>query len=145
MHLLKRDGHPLEFFVDFLQRVLQRVGEMMGVLQIAGRETLLTKQGGKSGVVLREVVNCLLERVGGASFEMIDPVFIGQGRRHAEGGEGQNADGGGVFAGQHVGIREVADRIWLVSFMQYDLGFFDEDANRVEPAENPFGPKVLPM
>ncbi|MCK8515196.1 transposase [Methylonatrum kenyense] len=50
-----------------------------------------------------------------------------------------------VFAGQHVGIREVADRIWLVSFMQYDLGFFDEDADRVEPAENPFGPKVLPM
>ena len=50
-----------------------------------------------------------------------------------------------VFAGQHVGIREVADRIWLVSFMDYDLGFFDEDADRVEPADNPFGPKVLPM
>ena len=46
-----------------------------------------------------------------------------------------------VFAGQTVGIREVADRIWLVSFMQYDLGFFDEEAGRVEPAENPFIPK----
>ena len=22
---------------------------------------------------------------------------------------------------------EVADKIWLVSFMKYDLGFFDED------------------
>ena len=32
-----------------------------------------------------------------------------------------------VFAGQDVGIREVADQIWLVSFMDYDLGFFDED------------------
>ena len=43
-----------------------------------------------------------------------------------------------IFAGQTVGIREVADKIWLVSFMQYDIGFFDEEAGRVEPAENPF-------
>jgi transposase InsO family protein len=51
-----------------------------------------------------------------------------------------------VFGGQHVGIREVADRIWLVSFMHYDLGFFDQDENRVEPVgQNPFAPKVLPM
>jgi putative transposase len=28
-----------------------------------------------------------------------------------------------VFAGQMVGIRELADEIWLVSFMDYDLGF----------------------
>tara|TARA_R110002110_G_C13349157_1_gene708436 strand:+ start:104 stop:1270 length:1167 start_codon:yes stop_codon:yes gene_type:complete len=51
-----------------------------------------------------------------------------------------------VFAGQYVGIREIADRIWLVSFMDYDLGFFDQDENRVEPVgDNPFAPKVLPM
>jgi hypothetical protein len=51
-----------------------------------------------------------------------------------------------VFGGQYVGIREVADRIWLVSFMEYDLGFFDEEENRVEPVgHNPFAPKVLPM
>lgn len=51
-----------------------------------------------------------------------------------------------VFAGQHVGIREVADGIWLVSFMDYDLGFFDENENRVEPvSNNPLAPKVLPM
>jgi len=49
-----------------------------------------------------------------------------------------------VFAGQKVGIKEVDDRIWLVSFMGYDLGYFDEDSCRVEPmAENPFGSKVL--
>ena len=47
-----------------------------------------------------------------------------------------------VFAGQTVGIREVADQIWLVSFMNYDLGFFDEQENRVEPAPNPFVPKL---
>jgi transposase InsO family protein len=51
-----------------------------------------------------------------------------------------------VFAGQYVGITEVDNDIWLVSFMDYDLGFFDKDVNRVEPVgENPFAPKVLPM
>ena len=50
-----------------------------------------------------------------------------------------------VFAGQDVGIREVSDKIWLVSFMEFDLGFFDEDERRVEPVVNPFIPKVLPM
>jgi putative transposase len=50
-----------------------------------------------------------------------------------------------VFAGQTVGIKEVADKIWLVSFLEYDLGFFDQDEGRVEPTTNPFIPKVLPM
>ena len=51
-----------------------------------------------------------------------------------------------VFAGQYIGIREIADEVWLVSFMDYDLGFFDKDENRVEPVgHNPFAPKVLPM
>ena len=51
-----------------------------------------------------------------------------------------------VFAGQTVGIREVADQIWLVSFMHYDFGFFDKEEGRVEPGPNPFAPeKVLPM
>jgi transposase InsO family protein len=48
-----------------------------------------------------------------------------------------------VFAGQHVGIRELTDGIWLVSFMDYDLGFFDLQENRVEPVGvNPFAPKL---
>jgi transposase InsO family protein len=46
------------------------------------------------------------------------------------------------FAGQLVGIREVEDKIWLVSFMHYDLGFFDEVEGRVEPTANPF--KAVP-
>ena len=50
-----------------------------------------------------------------------------------------------VFAGQTVGVKQVADRIWLVSFMDYDLGYFDDETCRLEPIENPFGPKVLPM
>ncbi len=51
-----------------------------------------------------------------------------------------------VFAGQVVGIREVANDIWLVSFMDYDLGFFDNERGRVEPGPNPFVPdRVLTM
>lgn len=50
-----------------------------------------------------------------------------------------------VFAGQRIGITQTADKIWLVSFMHYDLGYFDLDACRVEPIENPFGPKLSPM
>jgi putative transposase len=50
-----------------------------------------------------------------------------------------------VFAGQHVGVTQVSERIWLVTFMQYDLGYFDDETCRLEPIENPFGPKVLPM
>jgi len=50
-----------------------------------------------------------------------------------------------VFAGQNVGVKEVSDRIWLVSFMESDLGFFDHESGRVECAPNPFEAKVLPM
>jgi putative transposase len=50
-----------------------------------------------------------------------------------------------VFAGQKVGIKEVSDKIWLVAFMHYDLGFFDHEACRLEPLANPVEPKVLPM
>src|SRR6266404_3384467 len=50
-----------------------------------------------------------------------------------------------VFAEQNVVVTQVGERIWLVTFMQYDLGYFDDEAGRLEPIENPFGPKVLPM
>lgn len=51
-----------------------------------------------------------------------------------------------VFSDQCVGIREIADQIWLISFMDYDIGFFGEEQNRVElMGENSFAPKVLPM
>src|SRR4029077_19613190 len=50
-----------------------------------------------------------------------------------------------VFAGQNVGVTQVAERIWLVTFMQFDLGYFDDETCRLEPIDNPFGPKVLPM
>lgn len=50
-----------------------------------------------------------------------------------------------VFSGQDIGIRQVDDKIWLVNFMDYELGYFDEESGQFEPGTNPFGSKVLPM
>jgi hypothetical protein len=50
-----------------------------------------------------------------------------------------------VFAGQKVGIKQVEDRLWLVSFMDYDLGYFGDTERRLEPIDNPFGAKLSPM
>jgi hypothetical protein len=50
-----------------------------------------------------------------------------------------------VFAGQNIGIKEVSEKIWLVTFMHYDIGFFDHEAARGECAAKPFDAKVLPM
>jgi putative transposase len=50
-----------------------------------------------------------------------------------------------VFAGQNVGVTQVGERIWLVTFMHYDLGYFDDETCRLEPIENPFGAKLLPI
>jgi putative transposase len=44
-----------------------------------------------------------------------------------------------------VGVREVTDHIWLISFMHYDLGFFDDQCTRVECAPDPFSAKVSAM
>jgi putative transposase len=38
-----------------------------------------------------------------------------------------------VFAGQAVGIEEVHDDIWLVSFVECDLGHFDLETRVLEP------------
>jgi len=48
-----------------------------------------------------------------------------------------------ALAGQNVGVKEVDDALWLVSFMKYDLGYFDLGSKRIEPIENPFGAKMI--
>jgi putative transposase len=48
-----------------------------------------------------------------------------------------------VFAGQLVGVKEVNDGIWLVSFMDYDLGYFDEETKSLEPLDYPFAPEMV--
>jgi putative transposase len=50
-----------------------------------------------------------------------------------------------VFAGQKVGVKQVGEHVWLVTFMHYDLGYFDDETCRLEPIDNPFGPNLLPM
>src|SRR3712207_5893422 len=45
-----------------------------------------------------------------------------------------------VLAGQRLGIKEVDDGIWIVSFMRYDLGFIDLEQKTLQPLDNPFGP-----
>src|SRR6476620_8704415 len=48
-----------------------------------------------------------------------------------------------VFAGQTVGIKQTDDRIWLVSFMDYDLGYFDLEQKTLQPLDNPFGTTLV--
>jgi len=50
-----------------------------------------------------------------------------------------------VLAGQRLGIKEVDDSIWLVSFMHYDLGYIDLEQRTLQTLDNPFGPRLSPM
>jgi hypothetical protein len=50
-----------------------------------------------------------------------------------------------VLAGQTLGIKEVDEGIWLVSFMRYDLGYIDLEQKTLQPLGNPFGPGLSPM
>lgn len=38
------------------------------------------------------------------------------------------------LAGEAVGIQEVDDSIWLVTFMEYDLGYVDLEEKTLQPA-----------
>lgn len=50
-----------------------------------------------------------------------------------------------VFAGQKLGIKEVDEGIWLVSFMHYDLGYIDLEQRTLQTIDNPFGSRLSPM
>ena len=50
-----------------------------------------------------------------------------------------------VLAGQRLGLKEVDDSIWLVSFLDYDLGYIDLEQRTLQPLDNPFGPRLSPM
>src|SRR5690349_10119040 len=50
-----------------------------------------------------------------------------------------------VLGGQRVGIKEVDDGIWIVTFMRYNLGYFDLEQRTLQPLDNPFGPRLSPM
>lgn len=59
-----------------------------------------------------------------------------------------------VLVGQRQGIKEVDDGIWLVSFMDYDLGYVDLEQRTLQTIDNPHrargcypcpGDKLSPM
>ncbi len=50
-----------------------------------------------------------------------------------------------VIAGQRLGLKEVEDGIWVVTFMAYDLGYIDLEQKTLQPIDNPFGTRVSPM
>lgn len=50
-----------------------------------------------------------------------------------------------VLAGQRLGITEVDDGIWLVSFMHYDLAYIDLEQRTLQTIDNPFGTRLSPM
>lgn len=50
-----------------------------------------------------------------------------------------------VLAGQRLGIKEVDDGIWLISFMRYDLGYIDLEQRTLQTIDNPFGTRLSPM
>ncbi|EAV44485.1 putative transposase protein [Roseibium aggregatum IAM 12614] len=47
-----------------------------------------------------------------------------------------------VLAGQKLGIMEVEDGIWLISFMSYDLGYIDLEQRTLQTIDNPFGTRL---
>ena len=50
-----------------------------------------------------------------------------------------------VLAGQRLGIKEVDDGIWLVTFIDYDLGYIDLEQRSLQAIDNPVGPRLSPM
>ena len=50
-----------------------------------------------------------------------------------------------VLAGQKLGIKEVDDGIWLVSFLHYDLGYIDLEQRTLQTIDNPIGTRLSPM
>jgi hypothetical protein len=48
-------------------------------------------------------------------------------------------------AGQRLGLKEVDEGVWIVSFIRYDRGFVDPEQKTLQPLDSPFGPRLPPM
>lgn len=46
---------------------------------------------------------------------------------------------------EDLGLKKVDEGIWLVFFMTYDLGYIDLEQRTLQPLDNPFGTRLLPM
>jgi hypothetical protein len=49
-----------------------------------------------------------------------------------------------VMAGQRLGLKEVDDGNWVVTFMAHDLGYIDLEQKTLQPIDNPFGTRMSP-
>ena len=49
-----------------------------------------------------------------------------------------------VLAGQKLGLKEVDEGIWLISFMHYDLGYIDLEQKTLQPIDNPLSTRLSP-
>jgi putative transposase len=76
---------------------------------------------------------------------MPDRATIAVANTRRDGYQGRKINISQGLGGQKVGVNQVGEHIWLVTFMHYDLGHFDDETCRLEPIDNPFGPKLLPM
>ena len=56
--------------------------------------------------------------------------------------EDQHIDGA---CRQRLEFKEVDDGIWLISFMQYDLGYIDLEQTTFQTIDSPFGTRLSPM
>ena len=50
-----------------------------------------------------------------------------------------------LLAGQKLGVKEVDEGIWLVSFLNYALGCIDLEQRTLQTIDNPFGTRLSPM
>ncbi len=50
-----------------------------------------------------------------------------------------------ALAGQKLGIKEVDEGIWLVSFTHHDLGYIDLEQRTLQTIDNPRGTRLSPM
>jgi len=119
-----RDGHPDHLWIeDTLIAVggamaFQRCGDFFSERELPF--ACLSRGGANVSIYSRDRST---RGHGRASSEVAESVVV----RHRNRGDD-------VFAGQSVGVTQVAERTWLVTFMHYDLGYFDDETCRLEAA-----------
>jgi hypothetical protein len=72
-------------------------------------------------------------------------TLTNSGNRSTRGLHRKRIDISTVLTGQRLAIKQGDDGNWLASFMHYDLAYFDLERKTLQPLDNPFGPRLLPM
>jgi hypothetical protein len=48
------------------------------------------------------------------------------------------------FAGYNVGLKKIGDEMWQINFMDYLLGYFDMENQKIQIPVNPFLSERMP-